>query len=152
MTVKIYRIRHIEGLTPSDGRGVVFLTCEQDVDLDASAAFDDLSEKKERELRDRLDLWIEGCPYPRYHHGWKDPEYSDCYVFKLRQKKDMMPRFYGFLSHPDPSSPRFLLCVLFAHATKSGKYTDKGILKRANELRVDPDVVSVVEAEFANKY
>ena len=149
MTANVYSVRRIEGLKQSSRRGVVFLECKQDVGIDAAVVFEKLTKNRERELRNRFEYWIDGFHHDRYFHGWQAPGYRECFVFKWKHK-GKNHRFYAFLCHPNPSNYRFQLCVLVSHATKSVWNTDSSELDGANKLRVNPDVVSVIENEFHN--
>ena len=149
MTANVYSVRRIEGLKQSSRRGVVFLECKQDEDIDAAAVFEKLDENRERELRDRFEYWIDGFHHDKYFHGWKAPGYRECFVFKWRHK-GKNHRFYAFLCHPKPSNYRFQICVLVSHTTKSVWNTDSSELDEANKLRVNQDVISVIENEFHN--
>ena len=149
MTANVYSVRRIEGLKQSSWRGVVFLECKQDEDIDAAAVFEKLDENRERELRDRFEYWIDGFHHDKYFHGWKAPGYRECFVFKWRHK-GKNHRFYAFLCHPKPSNYRFQICVLVSHTTKSVWNTDSSELDEANKLRVNQDVISAIENEFHN--
>ena len=148
MTANAYSLRHIKGLSPSNRRAVTLLECSQDASVDASTAFGQLNEKKERELRDRFDFWISGGVNDKWFHGWPNSEtYSECYVFKWKHNR-IDHRLYGFLCHPITSKPRFSVCVLVSHTTKSAWNTDSVVLDRINRLRADSDVIAAVREAF----
>jgi hypothetical protein len=122
--------RLIPNLASPDRRAVGFL--EGHGQLNAADEFEELRSKERDTLRQRMDRWCDGMPGPKeYFHGWDDPLYKECMVFRLNDN-----RFYGFKCHPLPQSrPAFLLCVLNIHAYKHENRTDKAELNRVNEWR-----------------
>ena len=144
-------IHVIEGLRPSDLRGVVFLTCDTEK-ASAKVAFDSLKLKQKRTMLDRFDYWISGGKQDKYFHGWpNDPKFKECFVFKLYYTQQWH-RFYGFLCHPQPASrPRFQVCVLCSHAIKAVWETDPNELQGADALRVDPRIGAAIAMIFPDK-
>ena len=148
MSASVYSLRRIEGLATSDRRAVALLECSQDKRVDAGEAFARLSVKKDRELRNRLDYWIQGGVNDEWFHGWASSEpYRDCFVFRWKERR-RNHRIYGFLCNPIPSNPRFSVCVLVSHATKSQRRTDPAVLNRIHMLRRDAAVMAAVHEEF----
>ena len=147
-----YSVVRIDGLKPSDRRGIVFLVREGDGDLNAAETFGVLEQKQKRAVFDRFDLWVDGDIKDNYFHGWPNiPKYKQCFVFKWKHKK-RNHRLYGFLYHPQPKTrPRFQLCVLISHATKNTWETDPSELDSANELRCNLEVITVVKAAFLDE-
>jgi len=145
-----YAVTQIDGLKPSERRGIVFLVSPENPDLDASETFDNLEQKQERAVRDRFDLWIDGIEHrDNYFHGWPNhPKYKGCFVFKWREGKQNH-RLYGFLFHPQPRTrPRFQLCVLISHAIKNEKETDPSEMSQVDKLRSEIEVIRAVKAAF----
>lgn len=145
-----FAVVRIDGLRPSERRGIVFLVRDGDDDLDAAKVFSKLKQKQDRAVRDRFDLWIDGEEYRNnYFHGWpNNPKYKQCFVFKWKHR-NQNHRFYGFLHNPQPRTrARFQLCVLTSHATKSSWETDPSELDGANELRFNLEVIGVIKGAF----
>ncbi len=148
-----YAVVPIDGLKPSERRGIVFLVLDGNQDLDASKTFNSLEQKQERALRGRFDLWIDGrAPRDNYFHGWpNNPKYKECFVFKWKHR-NQNHRLYGFLYHPQPKTrPRFQLCVLLSHATKNSWETDPSELDGANELRFKMEAITAIKAAFPER-
>jgi hypothetical protein len=147
-----YQVASIEGLKPSERRGIVLLSAEGLSDLNARPVFEALGDKHKRALLDRFDLWIEGKEHNnKYFHGWNDPTYRNCFVFKWKEKRQHH-RLYGFLCHPQPNlRPRFELCVLVSHAIKASWETDPSELDGANGLRINPLVIGALVLAFPDK-
>ena len=143
MTVKAYEVVLVEGLQHSSWQAVAFLRCA-DKNVNALPVFGRLSRNNDMELRTRFDCWIGGVHHKQWFHGWDDPRYRDCFVFKSKDH-----RFYGFLCHPmSGTNKRFRACILCSHATKSDWNTDKKELKRAQQLLLDPAVQAAIKAAF----
>ena len=145
-----YAVVPINGLKPSERRGIIFLVRDDDDALNAAGTFDALEQKQKRAVLDRFDFWIDGGINDRYFHGWPNvPEYKQCFVFRWKHGRQNH-RLYGFLCHPQPKvRPRFQICVLVSHATKNTWETDPGELDGANELRNKLEVIGVIKAFFA---
>lgn len=144
-----YTVNSINGLRVSARRCVVFLTDETGA-LDAWEVFCSLDpgSKTERTVRDRLDLWINFGHKKEWFHGWDVPEFRECFVFKW-PFRNVGQRFYGFLCHPQPAvRASFQLCVLHTHDMKSEQATEKGHLRLANRLRVEPSVKAAIQMHF----
>lgn len=146
-----YEVVAIQGLRRSEHRGVVLLESDEDSRVDALGTFRELPAKTEREIRTRMDTWIEGAQHNnRWFHGFRHPDFRDCFVFKWRQK-NRNHRLYGFLINPCPSHrPRFRLCVLTNHAEKPQWETDTSELWIANLLRIDLRVHAAIRMMFAD--
>jgi hypothetical protein len=147
-----YAVVPIDGLKPSDRRGIVFLVREDDDGLDAARTFKAFASKQEREVRNRFDYWIGGGVCDRYFHGWPNrAEYKQCFVFKWTDRKGNH-RFYGFLCHPQPrTNPRFQLCVIASHAIKRRWSTDPRELDGTNALRVCLEVMAAIRGSFPER-
>jgi hypothetical protein len=113
-------------------RGIGFLEGEQW--LNAGRIFDGLSKKEEEEVRNRIDHWLNGGIYDKYHHGFpNDRRHDQCYVFKHQSL-----RLYGFLCNPRPQADRgFRLCVLTEAVKKYQWNTEPALLDRAMQMLVD---------------
>ena len=157
MAPVIYELVSVEQLRPSSRRGVVLLRSDGDADIDAAATFGGPSSKKQRELRDRFDTWIEHAPGQHndlWFHGFTNTEaYRDCFVFKWREK-EAGHRLYGFICHPQPNTnKRFQLCVLTNHGEKPrAKWqTDLSELDIANRTRANRHVLAVISMNFPDQ-
>ena len=145
---KTYSVEFIRGHNIGR-RGLAFLICVGDNDIDAKIAFERLNLKQERELRGRFDYWLDGGTNDHWFHGWPNtPAYKDCFVFKWKQNKQNH-RLYGFLSNPRSNDHEFRLCVLISHAVKNVWRTDPseldGINKRKEETGVKEAVIRAVK-------
>ena len=146
-----FSIEFIDGLTPSDHRGVVFLK-HDDGTLDAASVFDCLDDSPRRTVLTRFDHWIIGSKNDRWFHGWpNEKKFSNCFTFKWKYR-GVMNRFYGFLCHPQPNArPRYQLCTLHSHALKHNWNTDPSYLRLAENLKDDSSVVEAIETCFPDK-
>jgi len=144
-----YSVSPLGGLRSNDRRGLAFLECSDDTDINAKTVFEKLQEKTKRDLRTRFDHWIDGNRHDKYFHGSpSDPRYKECFVFKWRKGK-VHHRLYGFLIHPKPQrNPRFQVCVLVSHGTKTEEYTDLTELDGAKDLRTRKEVIQAVKRAF----
>jgi hypothetical protein len=144
-----YTVKLVAGLKRSDHRAIAFLWSDFDDDVNAGRVFEGLRGKTARELRSRFDYWLDGGIQDRYFHGWPNSaQYKDCWVFKWKENRKCH-RLYGFLFHPTPlSTPRFQLCVLVSHATKSEWETDPAELEGAKELRENASVIAAIRKAF----
>ena len=128
-------------------RGLAFLECREDPGINGRRVYEDLKENKQRLVRNRFDYWLGGGIHDQYFHGWSDPEYKDCFVFKWKDRKHQ--RLYGFLVNPRPrTDPRFQLCVLISHAQKTTQKTDPSELNGAKRRRQEPVVINVVKRAY----
>lgn len=141
-----YAVVPVAGLKQSKRRAIAFLASKE---TNTGTAFSSLSARREREVRDRFDYWVDGFHKDTYFHGWpNNPKYKDCWVFKWRDRRTEQ-RLYGFLCHPMPTrNPQFLLCVLCFHAPKNERATDGWILARLVALRAKPEVRIAIAAVF----
>src|SRR5579863_9412955 len=146
-----YKVIRIAGLKNSDRRGIVFLSSERDATLDAHDVFENLDEIPKRLLLSRFDYWIDGGINDRYFHGWSDPNYRNCFVFKWKHE-NQNHRMYGFLCHSKPNeNPRFQLCVLISHARKTQWETDPQELNGARNLHESAAVREAIARAFPAK-
>jgi hypothetical protein len=147
-----YSVNRIGGLKKSEHRAIAILYCDHDARVDDGKIFAQLDDKRERELRTRFDLWIDGGAQKNYFHGWpSDSGYKYCFVFKWKKARQNH-RLYGFLYHPTPqSNARFLLCVLVSHAIKARWETDPRELDMANKLRPLPEIREAISKAFPER-
>ena len=111
--------------------------------VQAKEIFEDLGTSSERYHRKSFDYWMDD-PYrrrPERYHGfdkkYQNGRYVWCYAFKNIEEKE---RFYGFLCHPKPDDPDYLLCVLAVYAQKKENAQDLAELERVERMRNDPNV------------
>jgi hypothetical protein len=127
-------------------RGLAFLICENDKDVDAKSVFGNLKPKADRQVRTGFDTWLIDKPNKKRFHGWDDSKRHDCFVFKWKEGQQGH-RLYGFLYNPLPKYPNFQLCVLVLHATKNRWKTEPRSLNKVNELKANGLVKkAIVEA------
>jgi hypothetical protein len=124
-------------------RGLALLLCETDKNIDAKPVVENLNPKAKQQVRTGFDHWLEGRRNKKRFHGWDEPGYRHCFVFKWKEGPQNH-RLYGFLDHPLLGFPKFQLCVLVSHATKNRHKTDLRELKRANELRINNAVKEAI--------
>src|ERR1035441_7244325 len=136
MPKAVYSIARIDGLKTSTSRAIVFLACNGG--LSGKITFEKLPHARDREVRNRFDHWIDGNPFPKYYHGWDNPNYKHCFCFKWKQQL-VHQRLYGFICNPKRDNQRFQLCVLVFHTAKTTEDTDSTILDEINRLRLDAD-------------
>ncbi|MEO6050165.1 MAG: hypothetical protein ABIP78_02395 [Pyrinomonadaceae bacterium] len=84
--------------------------------------YEELDAAVRQNLKNRFDWWLRtfGVTKKEYCHGWDEEGYENVWVFKYREH-----RIFGFLCHPDPAEPGFLLCVLCSYTIKEGWEADK---------------------------
>jgi hypothetical protein len=139
-----FSVALIPGLKQVHVRGLAFLDCDEDADVNAKKVFEALKPKRQYTVRDRFDHWLDGGQFKKYHHGWpNDPDRRNCYVFKWLDG-NTGHRLYGFLCHPRGSDPKFQVCVLVAHSQKNENETEQWVINLVNRLRLDPDVLKDV--------
>jgi hypothetical protein len=137
-------VDRIPGLRPSPTRGLAFLECLGDPEIDAKRVFDKLREKKRNDLRGRFDLWLDEGRCDLYFHGWpNNPDYKNCWVFKWKNA-GAYHRLYGFLI----KAKDYIVCVLVSHAQKNTPHTDPSELKGAEALRLNLEVNMAAREEF----
>jgi hypothetical protein len=125
-------------------RGLAFIICDNDQDIDAKVVFNGLDQKIQRTLHTRFDHWLDGGTNDYWFHGWpNDAKHKDCFVFKWREKSQNH-RLYGFLYHPLSLDQGFQLCILVSHAKKNTWETDPRELDGANELKDEPAVKKAI--------
>ncbi len=110
-------------------RAVGFL--EGDGQLNASDCFRSLKPNEKKFLLASIGQWVIGANGPKNRmHGFpNDVDYSECFVFKVKNR-----RFYGYLCHPRArTNPPFLVCVLCIHAKKNKWETDRSELARVKK-------------------
>jgi hypothetical protein len=130
-------------------RSIGFLHDLESAELNALEHFNSLGEKYAQLVNSRFDHWLDCAIFDKYFHGWSEPEYKKCFVFKW-EKKHIPQRFYGFLCHPLPESdPSFETCVLVYYETK-GDATPRAVLDRVNSLRLNLDVTQAISLIYPN--
>lgn len=129
-------------------RGLAFLICGKDKNINAKSKFDTLSEVREREVRTSFDAWLDGKNIESRFHGWNEPDYKECFCFKWKEKR-LRHRLYGFLCNPNFHSTNFRLCVLAIHVTKIQHETDKTELDRLNALRTNEEIIKKTRVIFS---
>jgi hypothetical protein len=145
-----YTVSRIAGLIYGQHpRDIVFLECPEDPRVNAKIVFDKLDTKHKQEMLNKFDLWQRAeLHVTRYFHGFDEIGFKECFVFK-RKHAGTYHRFYGFLTHPCPSSrPRYQVCVLVSHAIKNRENTDPSELNFVNVVRVTPELISALKREF----
>ena len=125
---------------------------EGDSRIDARESFESLSEKKDRELRSRMDYWIDGGRKDSWFHGWpNDHEVKECFCFRWDENKQHH-RLYGFLYHPQPkTNASFQICALAYHDFKNDQSTDRTLLLRLMKLRENPNVKAAIGFVFPDE-
>jgi hypothetical protein len=131
-------IELIKGHKVTPKRGLAWLIIDPpDKHITAKLVFEKLKNKQQIDLRNRFDMWLAGQKFDKYFHGWpNEPNYKDCFVFKLQKL-----RLFGFLCKPKPDFPDFQLCVLVSHSTKDGWDADVAEKNRMNALKDGPKVI-----------
>ncbi len=146
---KTYSVELIVGLKITR-RGLAFLICEGDKNIDAKSVFESLKMKQERELRSRFDYWLIGGTSNNWFHGWpNNPTYKDCFVFKWKENKQNH-RIYGFLCNPLSHDLGFRLCVLVSHAVKNAWGTDPSELDGVNKIKEEAKVKETIRNVVIN--
>jgi len=144
-----YVVELIEDQQITARRGLAFLVYEEDKSINAKRVFNRLNSRANQYVRTGFDYWLGGTTNPKRFHGWEGAENRDCFVFKWKEGAQGH-RFYGFLCHPLLGYPRFELCVLVSHATKSRRKTDPRELRRLNELRAKDAVKKAITEATKN--
>jgi hypothetical protein len=148
---RTFQVERIPRLQRGKDRSLAFLVSPEDVSIDAKRVFESLSVEKQRLLLDRFDYWLQRGVHNPYFHGWDDPDYRNCFVFKWKEKRQHQ-RLYGFLIHPSPqTSPRLEVCVLVSHAQKNTEFTDPAELNGAKALASILDVVRAVKLTYPER-
>ncbi|MBA2526976.1 MAG: hypothetical protein H0V18_14525 [Pyrinomonadaceae bacterium] len=146
--LRTFKVCEIPNLQKGKDRSLAFLICPEDIGIDAKEVFDGLSPEKQRLVKDRFDYWLQRGQHKLYFHGWDNPPYKDCFVFKWKEGRQHQ-RLYGFLIHPRPlTDNRLEVCVLVSHAQKNTEETDPAELSGANALRDNLDVIRAVKKAY----
>jgi hypothetical protein len=125
-------------------RGLAFLVCEDDKNIDAKSVFEGLTLNRERLVRSRFDYWLVGGINNNWFHGWPNSQdYKDCFVFKWTEKRQNH-RLYGFLCNPLTKYRHFRLCVLVSHAKKNVWETNPTQLDLINRIKENDKVKKAV--------
>lgn len=149
--IRTFEVRRIPNLQRGKDRSLAFLVCPEDDGIDAQQKFEGLSPEKQRLVRDRFDYWLQRGVHKPYFHGWDDPDYRNCFVFKWKENRRHQ-RLYGFLIHPCPqTSPRLEVCVLASHAQKNTENTDPAELNGAKALASTIAVVNAVKSAYPER-
>jgi len=135
-------------------RAVAYVIWPEDADVTAATTIEKLFKSdggEKSKLWSRFDYWVDGGIKDSYFHGWNESGYEHCFVFKWN-KSDKMQRLYGVLFHPKRhTNPRFIVCVLFSHCVKFGKFTDPAQKKKAETLYRNANVKAAVEKAYPDK-
>ncbi len=117
--------------------------------VDAKEAFESIPAKKDREVRTRIDYWLDGGRNNNWFHGWpNDQDVKDCFCFRWDEKRQHH-RLYGFLYNPQPkTNARFQICALAYHDFKNDESTDRTLLLRLMRLRENSNVKSAIGFVF----
>jgi hypothetical protein len=141
----------VPGTPRTDRLSIGFLTGDRD--LNAFTVFNKLNEKPKRELMSSFGVWLAGKDKPakRFHGFPNDKEYSMCFVFKVKENR-LGHRFYGFVCNPQPNqNPRFQLCVLCVHTTKSEWETDRTKPAIAKKMSLNESAKEAIAVEYPDK-
>lgn len=144
-TVELFKVKKIQGLRyEGRRRGLAFLVGVIDKNIDAKRVYEALGKKKQQDLLNRFDYWLDEGVHDNYFHGWpNDLRHKNCFSFRWREGK-IRHRFYGFLYKPRD----YLVCILVSHDGKTQEHTDQSHLDRAEELRANLDVIRAIKKEF----
>lgn len=144
---KMYSVELISGHRIGQ-RGIAFLVCVTDKNINAKSIFQKLKPKQERELRTRFDYWLDGGVNNKWFHGWPNNDrYKDCFVFKWKES-NRHHRLYGFLCNPLKDRPSFRLCILSGHAWKNTWETDLSELDGVIKISKDISIHDAIEKVF----
>ncbi len=134
-------IELVKGHKVTQRRALAWLIIDPpDKNIVAKTVFENLRTKQKQDLRNRFDLWLDGQKFDKYFHGWNEPNYKDCFVFKLQSL-----RLFGFLCNPKSDMPEFRLCVLASHSIKDGWEADITEKNRMNMLKNDPKAAEALK-------
>jgi len=148
---RTFEVTRIGRLQRGKDRSLAFLTSREDLAIDAQSVYQGLLPEKQQLVRDRFDYWLQRGVHDPYFHGWNDPDYRNCFVFKWKENRQHQ-RLYGFLIHPCPeTSPRLEVCILVSHAQKNTEYTDPAELNGARALGNRIDVVRAVKKTYPER-
>jgi hypothetical protein len=104
--------------------------------------------KKQGMVQSRFDYWLQGGIHDKYFHGWRDPNFRECFVFKWKMRNQHQ-RLYGFLFNPKPrTDAAFQVCILVSHARKNTENTDPAELDYVNEIRIRAEVIEAIRREY----
>ncbi len=145
------KFRLVPGMRSSLHRAIGYLQGNQE--LDAWDAFEALNEDRRRYFLTSMGEWIDGQnrPAKRFHGFPNDPNFSMCFVFKVKDKRQGH-RFYGYLCNPQPhSNARLQLCVLCIHAMKKEWETDRSELARVETWYSSSAAKEAIRSEFPDE-
>jgi hypothetical protein len=126
-------------------RGLAWLILDPpDKHVNAKTIFEGLTDKLQQDVHNRFDYWLSGNPQKNWYHGWDEPDYKDCFVFRYK-KNNQHQRLYGFLCNPDPNNPSLQVCVLVSHTTKNEWEADKSEKKRMNDLKNNEKIIQALK-------
>lgn len=149
-----YVVALVKGVRTNERRGIAFLRCTTDARIDAEDVFQATTEKIQRDLLGRFDLWLSGQRCDKYFHGWpNDKDHKDCFAFKWNPPGSggAHHRLYGFLYHPMPiTCPRFQACILASHGQKA-EGTDLTLLSFVQGLGAAREVTEAVKIAFPER-
>ena len=76
---RTFKVTLIDGLPANNHRGIAFLECMEDDNIDAKKVFEGLNKDRKRDVLSRFDYWLSGGTHNKYFHGWpNNPNYKEC--------------------------------------------------------------------------
>jgi hypothetical protein len=115
-------------------------------DLNVAAGIKTLSANQKRELKVRLERWLDGHNGPKkhFHHFEGDSIAPMAFVFKVNDH-----RFYGYKLNPLPNTePSLQVIVLCSHAIKQGYETDSDEKRFIKKMAESADSAFVLKEVF----
>ena len=148
------RVTPVPGAKGTMKRAVAYLTWDEDADVTAAPTIEKIATSggtEKSKVWSRFDFWVDFGINKKYFHGWHEPGFKHCFVFKWNKggpDEKTMQRLYGSLFHPRPKTPGFEVCLLFSHCVKYGKHTDPQQKLKAEELFVNAAVIAAVKKQY----
>jgi len=158
MALKTYRVAKISSVRQSERRGLAYLICPEDGEIDACKTLEGLEEstdaartKRRQHLYSSFELWRDFGRNDNRFHGWpNEPSHKNCIVFKWSERGQLQ-RMYGFTCHPLKTVSNFQLCVLVSHRQKNERLTDPREKDRAELLRNTDAVQKAIAQVFPER-
>ena len=151
------RVIPVPGVKQSAMRAVAYLVWPEDGDVTAAPTIERLATDRGNErdkVWSRFDHWLDGNTYPKYFHGWAEPEYRHCFVFKWNKRgssEKEMQRLYATLFNLKQKTRALQVCLLFSHCVKYGRLTDPAQKKKAESLFVNRDVITALIKQYPDR-
>ena len=145
-----FEVFEVEGVNfeTSELRILGIIDSEDEKFLNVRSEYEKAEESVLNGIRYAIQVWMQGKPMPKRHHGWDvsayGGKYTSCYVFKHTAKQ---VRVYGYLFHPSKNS-RIVICCLMHFTTKNEHETDESILDDLVRVGSLEDAKSAVEKFF----